>query len=168
MRTAEERYFTTSDGTRLFYRYWPPIGGHLSQTVVLFHRGHEHSGRLQHIVDELDLPSTAMFAWDARGHGRSVDPLTEQTKSNPATMGTLVKDVDEFVHHVSSEFGFALTDIALLGQSVGSVLVATWVHDYAPPVRCMILASPAFSVKLYVPFARPALGSSTEFLETFT
>ncbi len=73
-------------------------------------------------------------------------------------MGTLVKDVDEFIHHVSGKFGFALEDIAVLGQSVGSVLIATWVHDYAPPIRCMILASPAFSVKLYVPFARPALG----------
>jgi len=100
-----------------------------------------------------------MFAWDARGHGRSADQVIEcQANGGPATVGTLVKDVDEFIHHVSSEFGFALEDIAVLGQSVGSVLVATWVHDYAPPIRCMILASPAFSVKLYVPFARLALG----------
>jgi hypothetical protein len=37
------------------------------------------------------------------------------------------------------------------------VVVATWVHDYAPRLRCMVLASPAFAVKLYVPLARPAL-----------
>src|ERR1700682_3318581 len=160
MRTPEERSFTASDGTRLFYRYWPPIGGPASEAVILFHRGHEHSGRLQHIVDELDLPSIAMFAWDARGHGRSVDldPSAKlQTKDSVATMGTLVKDVDVFVHHVCNAFGIALGDVAVLGQSVGSVLVATWVHDYAPQIRCMILASPAFSVKLYVPFARPVL-----------
>jgi alpha-beta hydrolase superfamily lysophospholipase len=35
--------------------------------------------------------------------------------------------------------------------------VATWAHDYAPGIRCMVLASPAFKVKLYVPFARPGL-----------
>jgi alpha-beta hydrolase superfamily lysophospholipase len=159
MRTPEERFFTTGDGTRLFYRYWPSIGGRASRAVVLFHRGHEHSGRLQHLVDELDLPAIAMFAWDARGHGRSAEPLANgRTDANPATMGTLVKDVDEFVHHIAGEFGIAPEDIAVVGQSVGSVLVAAWVHDYAPPIRCMILASPAFSVKLYVPFARPALG----------
>jgi alpha-beta hydrolase superfamily lysophospholipase len=45
----------------------------------------------------------------------------------------------------------------VVGQSVGSVLAATWVHDYGPRIRSMVLASPAFSVKLYVPFARPAL-----------
>ena len=37
------------------------------------------------------------------------------------------------------------------------MLVAAWVHDYAPRLRCMVLASPAFKVKLYVPFARPGL-----------
>lgn len=158
MRTPEERSFSTSDGTCLFYRYWPPVGGPLKQAIVFFHRGHEHSGRLQHLVDELELPSAAMFAWDARGHGRSATanpPI--QNRSKPVAMGAFVKDVDDFVHHISESFGIAVEDMAVLGQSVGSVLVATWVHDYAPRVRCMILASPAFCVKLYVPFARPAL-----------
>lgn len=158
MRNPEERFFTTSDGTCLFYRYWPPTDGRLKQAVVLFHRGHEHSGRLQHLVDELDLPSIAMFAWDARGHGRSATAVPAARNGvKPTTMGTLVKDVDEFVHHISQSFGIGIEDMAVVGQSVGSVLVATWVHDYAPRIRSMVLASPAFSVKLYVPFARPAL-----------
>ncbi|MCW7224678.1 lysophospholipase [Escherichia coli] len=37
------------------------------KVIVLFHRGHEHSGRLQHLVDELAMPDTAFYAWDARG-----------------------------------------------------------------------------------------------------
>jgi alpha-beta hydrolase superfamily lysophospholipase len=141
-----------SDGARLFYRYWPAVDDQATQALILFHRGHEHSGRSQHIVDELELSSLAMFAWDARGHGRSVDVPAE------ASMGLLVKDVDVFVHHVSAEFGIAMENIAVLGQSIGSVLVATWVHDYAPPIRAMVLATPSFSVKLYVPFARFFLG----------
>jgi Putative methyltransferase/Serine aminopeptidase, S33 len=44
-----------------------------------------------------------------------------------------------------------------VAQSVGAVLAATWAHDYAPKIRAMVLASPAFAVKLYVPFARPCL-----------
>jgi alpha-beta hydrolase superfamily lysophospholipase len=161
MRTAEERYFVTSDGSRLFYRYWPSADGVAKQAVVLFHRGHEHSGRLKHLADELDLPSIAMFAWDARGHGRSADT------SGPATMGRLIKDVDEFVNHLSGEFGIAVGDMAIVGQSVGSVLVATWVHDYAPQIGCMVLASPAFKVKLYVPLARPALGLAHKVIGEF-
>jgi hypothetical protein len=46
----------------------------------------------------------------------------------------------------------------VVAQSVGAVLIATWAHDYAPKVRGLTLASPAFKVKLYVPFARAGLG----------
>ena len=42
----------------------------------------------------------------------------------------------------------------MIAQSVGAVLVATWIHDYAPAIRGLVLASPAFKVKLYVPLAR--------------
>jgi alpha-beta hydrolase superfamily lysophospholipase len=151
MRIAEERYCKTGDGTRLFYRYWP-ADRPASQALILFHRGHEHSGRLQHLVDELNLPGLPMFAWDARGYGRSPD----QEGIDPG-FGTLIKDVDTFVRHVSCAHGIAMEDIAIVAQSLGSVLVASWVHDYAPPIRCMVLAAPAFKVKLYVPFARPGL-----------
>ena len=61
---ASEHSFLTSDGTRLFYRAWLP-----SETprraVVLFHRGHEHSGRWEQLVGELGMEGTAFFAWDA-------------------------------------------------------------------------------------------------------
>src|SRR4030095_12053118 len=42
-------------------------------------------------------------------------------------------------------------------HSVGAVIAATWVHDYAPPLRGLVLATPAFRVKLYVPGAIPLL-----------
>lgn len=153
MRSAKECWFDTDDGTRLFYRYWPPEQGKASQAILLLHRGHEHSGRLQHVVDELDLPGMAMFAWDARGHGRS-----RQEKERPANLAKFVKDLDCFARHVSLTHGIAIENMAIVGQSVGSVLAAAWAHDYAPRIRCMVLASPAFKVKLYVPFARNLLG----------
>src|SRR5262245_48352214 len=144
MRTAEEKTFATHDGAELFYRYWPATASGPRRAIVLFHRGHEHSGRLQHIVDELDLPGYAMFAWDARGHGRSPGE-----RGDSPSFAASVKDVDAFVRHVASAHGFALEDIAVLAQSVGAVLVSTWAHDYAPRVRCLVLAAPAFKVKLY-------------------
>jgi alpha-beta hydrolase superfamily lysophospholipase len=153
MRIPEEQFFHTSGGARLFYRYWPALSSPANQAVVLFHRGHEHSGRLQHLVDELDLPGLPMFAWDARGHGRSF----EKDGDGDASMGTLVQDVDDFVRHVTETYAIATEDLAVVGQSVGGVLAATWVHDFAPRIRCMVLAAPAFKVKLYVPLARPTL-----------
>ena len=45
----------------------------------------------------------------------------------------------------------------LLAHSVGAVIVAAWVHDFAPRIRGLVLATPAFRVRLYVPFAVPCL-----------
>lgn len=60
-RIPGEHFFTTSDNTALFYRHWPALQPGAKKVIVLFHRGHEHSGRLQHLVDELAMPDTAFM-----------------------------------------------------------------------------------------------------------
>lgn len=152
MRIAQEGRCPTHDDEELFYRHWPAVSGTPKGHIILFHRGHEHSGRMSHLVDELDLPDYSFFAWDARGHGRS----SGQRGYSPS-IGTSVRDVQTFFNHVSSTHEVRPEDTIVIAQSVGAVLVAAWAHDYAPNIRAMILASPAFKVKLYVPFARTLL-----------
>ena len=154
MRPLQLHTFTTHDGVELSYRHWPattPADGP-RQAVVLFHRGHEHGGRMAHLVDELELPHCDFFAWDARGHG-----LSPGARGDSPSFATNVRDVQTFVEHIGSQHAIAEQDLAVVAQSVGAVIVSTWAHDYAPKVRCLVLASPAFKVKLYVPFARPGL-----------
>lgn len=151
-RQAVERTFATHDGVDLFYRHWPALAARPRGAILLFHRGHEHSGRVAHLPDELDLPDFDFFAWDARGHGRSPGE-----RGFSPSFGTSVRDVETFVWHIGQAYGFAPEAIAVVAQSVGAVLVTTWVHDYAPRIRALVLASPAFKVKLYVPFARAGL-----------
>lgn len=147
---AEPFTFTTSDHEPLFARHWPAMNpGSVRKAIVLIHRGHEHSGRLQHIVDELGRDDTDFFAWDARGHGRSLGP-----RGYSPSIGRSVQDVDEFVRHITTTHGIALNNVVVVAQSVGAVLAATWVHDYAPKIQGLVLAAPAFKVKLYVPLAR--------------
>ncbi|CAM4199051.1 bifunctional alpha/beta hydrolase/class I SAM-dependent methyltransferase [Citrobacter portucalensis] len=153
IRVPDERHFLTSDNTVLFYRHWPaPAPGMTPKVIVLFHRGHEHSGRLQHIVDELAMPDTVFYAWDARGHGYSPG----QRGYSPS-LARSVQDVEEFVRFAAADSQAAMEDVVVVAQSVGAVLAATWAHDYAPDIRGLVLASPAFKVKLYVPFARQGL-----------
>ena len=151
-RQASEHTFPTHDGVPLFYRHWPATGGERRGAVLLFYRGHEHSARMAHLVDELDLPDFDFFAWDSRGHGRSPGE-----RGYSPSLATTVRDVQTFVDHIRENHGLAEEDLAVVAQSVGAVVVATWVHDYAPRIRCQVLASPAFKVKLYVPLARPGL-----------
>ncbi|WIF68278.1 bifunctional alpha/beta hydrolase/class I SAM-dependent methyltransferase [Metapseudomonas otitidis] len=154
MRTENLQTFTSHDGIELNYRHWnatEPSDGP-RQAVLLFHRGHEHGGRMAHLVDELNMPHCEFFAWDARGHG-----LSKGARGDSPDFATCVRDVQTFVEHIADQHGIAQQELAVVAQSVGAVIIATWAHDYAPRVRCMVLASPAFKVKLYVPFARPGL-----------
>lgn len=153
MRVATGKRFTSHDGTEVFYRHWAPETETPAGAIILLHRGHEHSGRVAHIVDELKLPNFAFFAWDARDHGNS-------TTASPrdSDFSDCVADLQSFVDHITSVYNVAVEDIAIIAQSVGAVIAATWIHDYAPKIRCLALAAPAFHIRLYVPLARPGLG----------
>jgi alpha-beta hydrolase superfamily lysophospholipase/SAM-dependent methyltransferase len=146
-----ERRLVLSDGTELFYRAWLP-DARPRAALVLLHRGHEHSGRFADLVQALGLTDTAVFAWDARGHGRSPGD-----RGYAPSFARIVRDLDEFVRHVCRTHGLAIEDVVALGHSVGAVAVAAWVHDHAPRVRAMVLVTPALRVRLYVPLAVPGL-----------
>ncbi len=152
-----ESFMTSWDGAPLCYRAWLPATP-TRHAVILFHRGHEHSGRLAELAEALNLYDTSIFAWDQRGHGKSPG---ERGYADSFT--TIVRDIESFVRFISNEHGIAIDDMAVMGHSVGAVAVAAWVHDYAPPVRAMVLVTPAFRIKLYVPLARPALRLRTHF-----
>src|SRR6266852_6005977 len=130
MLAVEEKTFATHDGVELFYRYWPAVAGAPKGAILLFHRGHEHSGRMAHLADEFDLPDFAVFAWDARGHGRSPGARADEPGSGQVSgarttkwprwplaslasaargfspsLATSVRDVQTFVDHIAASYG---------------------------------------------------------------
>ena len=158
-----EAEFVSHDGTTLFYRAWPVKGRKkLKGAIVLLHRGHEHSGRVVHIPPELGLEGYAFYAWDARGHGRSPGE-----RGYSPSFAHSVRDLDCFVRHICETGGFRNDEVAVIAQSVGAVLASAWVHDYAPRIRALVLAAPAFGVKLYVPFARQGIALWQKLKGTF-
>src|SRR3979411_2445199 len=114
MRHAEQKTFETHDKVALFYRYWPAASGTPRGAILLFHRGHEHSGRMAHLADELGLPDFALFAWDARGQGRSPGE-----RGFSASFGTSVRDVQSFVDHIVADYGIAVSHTPASGKSPG-------------------------------------------------
>src|SRR5579864_4466186 len=146
-----ENTFSSWDGAELFYRAWIPAKP-TNHALLLFHRGHEHSGRWQETVDSLGLEDAAIFAWDARAHGQSPGE-----RGAADSLHDVIKDVDVFVRHISKKHSGPIENMIVLAHSLAAVAVTAWVHDYAPPIRAMILATAAFHVKLYIPFAIPAL-----------
>ncbi len=150
-RVCEEGTFKTWDGTALFCRTWAPAA-QSDKALILIHRGHEHSGRLQDLLDALDLPDFWAFSWDNRGHGKSPGE-----RGHAPSYSALVQDLDSFVRHICAKHHIPMENVAVVANSVGAVTAAAWVHDYAPRIRSMVLAAPAFRIKLYIPFAIPLL-----------
>src|SRR5438876_29880 len=148
---AIEQAMKSWDGAELFYREWIPHEA-TDKAILLFHRGHEHSGRWQETVDLLALTDIAVFAWDARGHGGS-----SGARGAANNFADVIRDVDAFARHISNSYEIPFENMIVLAHSLAAVSVAGWVHDYAPSIRAMILATAAFHVKLYVPFAVPLL-----------
>jgi alpha-beta hydrolase superfamily lysophospholipase len=146
-----EHTLTLQDGSELFYRAWLPEKP-ASKALLLFHRGHEHSGRWLETVAALGLKDVAVFAWDQRGHG-----LSPGERGSAPNLATVIHDADEWARHLVATHGIALEDTIVVAHSLGAVLAAAWVHDYAPPIRGLVLATPSFRLKLYVPLAVPLL-----------
>lgn len=151
-RNCIESTFTASDGQVIFYRAWKPRSNDSGNAVLLFHRGHEHSARWQDFVDTSSMDDCWFFAWDARGHGK-----TEGKRGAADSFARMVLDAQEFSEHLCETYNLSISDFGVVGQSVGAVLAATWIHDYCPPVRAMVLATPALRIRLYVPLAIPSL-----------
>ena len=154
-----ESCYNAYDGTAIYYRYWLTMpleaikqASQPLRQVILLHRGHEHSGRLAELGEHFARAGYQVFAWDARGNGRSGG-----IKDHAESVTELERDLDGFVQLVIEQTGIAIEDTLLVASSIGAVLAAAWVHDYAPRIRGMILGTPALRIRLYMPFAIPSL-----------
>ena len=149
MKTTQDT-FTTFDNNKLFYRTWEHEVEPNGKIVILLHRGHEHSERLESVAENRAFEGYKIYSYDNRGHGH--------TKVAPAyEFMDLVRDLDAFVAFVCDKEGKREEDIFVVANSVAGVVASTWVHDFAPKIKGMALIAPAFKIKLYFPFAKEFL-----------
>lgn len=139
--------FTTDDDLSLHYKAWNADQG-ATRALVLLHRGHEHADRWDSVIPGLTMPDTAIFAWEARGHGQSPG----RRGHGPGFM-QYVRDLECFMRHLEKTHGLKPERTVLVAHSVGGVVAATWVHDFAPRLAGLVLATPALEVNLMVPGA---------------
>ena len=151
MEKWHEGRFRTMDGIVLFYRYKEPKLK--TNNVLLFlHRGHEHSARIMPFANSVSQDEYWCFGFDLRGHGQS-----EGDRAWARNFDVWVNDLNCFVGHISQQFGLSSKNTVLIANSVGSVMALSWILNYAPNLKGCILGAPAFSIKLYIPFALPIL-----------
>ena len=143
---SERLQFTTDDNLSLHYKAWNVQGA--TKALVLLHRGHEHADRWDTVIPALTMPDTAIYAWEARGHGQSPG-----RRGHAAGFMEYVRDLDTFFHHLQRAHGLQPERTVVVAHSVGGVVGAAWVHDFAPRIAGLVLATPALEVNLIVPGA---------------
>jgi len=149
--TLDHQCFYSWDNTKIIYRSWNP-SPNTKGIILLLHRGHEHSARMTVMADFFAEQNYTVFAWDARGNG-----LSEGPRDDAESFSVFAKDLQCFVETITQETQRSTEDMLIIASSMGAVIATSWVHDYAPNIKGMILATPAFNIRLYVPFAIPML-----------
>ena len=158
---AVEGTFQSFDNAALLYREWEHEAEPNGRILIILHRGHEHSERLESIASKPEFSGYKVFSYDNRGHG-----YTEAEASYEFM--DFVRDLDAFVSFVCEKEGKKHEDIFIIANSVAGVTASTWVHDYAPKVRGVALIAPAFKIKLYFPFAKAFLKWAIKFKPELT
>ena len=146
-----ESEFKTFDGVTLFYRYLKPEID-TKNTLLVLHRGHEHSGRVVDISEKLAENNAWCFSFDLRGHGKS-----DGDRAWAPSFNTWVKDLNSFAGHIQQQHQIKTRDMFVVANSVGAVMAVSWILNYNPNLKGCILGAPAFSIKLYIPLALPSL-----------
>jgi len=158
---SERLQFTTDDGLSLHYKTWNVQGA--TKALVLLHRGHEHADRWDTVVPSLMMPDTAVYAWEARGHGQSPG-----RRGHAAGFMEYVRDLDTFFHHLQKVHGLVPERTVVVAHSVGGVVAAAWVHDFAPRIAGLVLATPALEVNLILPGALTSIRAMQKLKEDAT
>lgn len=145
--------FISFDGAEIFYRVWNY--SEKQKTILILHRGHEHSGRLSEFATDSRFSNYNVFAFDLRGHGHTKE------KVSPIFMD-YERDLEYFVKYLNVHYSIRTEDVFIVANSISSIMVAAWVHDFAPSIAGMALLAPAFAIKLYVPFAKEFVALGTK------
>ncbi len=145
--------FKSFDGNEIFYREWnfQPQ----QKNIIMIHRGHEHSERLNDIAQSPQFSKFNIFAFDLRGHGHT------KTKTSSIFMD-YVRDLDAFAKFLQSKYEIKISDIFVVANSIGGVVASAWAHDFAPQIAGMALLAPAFRINLIVPLANEMITLGTK------
>jgi acylglycerol lipase len=140
---------TTADGTDLLVRHWPPdeaeAGGAWAgppwASVLLVHGLGEHSGRYEHVGDQMTSAGLEVQAYDQRGMGGSGG-----RRGDIEHWSQFHDDLAERLAVVRA--GSAGRPVVLYGHSLGGLVVAGYLLTDRPAPDIAVLTSPALDSEL--------------------
>jgi alpha-beta hydrolase superfamily lysophospholipase len=134
-----------SGGLRLFRRAWLPP--RVERTLVVVHGFAEHSGRYDPLGAWFASRGFAVHAYDQRGHGRS-----DGARCHVERFGQFLDDLDVVLACVRDEHPGA--PLALLGHSMGGLVVAAHLAERDPALQAAVTSGAALALSPDLPRAR--------------
>ncbi len=133
--------FRTHDGTPLAIYDWPVEGATL--TTLIVHGLGEHAGRYELLARWLNLKGVAVRAYDQFGHGHSEGP-----RGGLLREGQLPEHLGDLAAATMTEPSFAGRPLALIGHSLGGLIVASAIRRGLVAPKLAVLSSPALAVRM--------------------
>lgn len=144
-----ETTLSAADGTPLFVRHYPAGSARHRRTLVIVHGASEHGGRYDHIARAAVSRGWNVVVPDLRGHG-----LSGGTPVHVASFEQYLDDLDR----VFSHFRLVSNETAVLGHSMGGLIVIRFLQTRPDAVVALVAASPLLGLSTPVPRFTRLLG----------
>lgn len=143
MARHDEGYFSSKDGTRLFWRSAAPDGDATAMVAVVHGYG-DHSGRYTRTMDDLAARGFSTLAVDYRGHGKA-----DGRRADCLKWSDYLDDMAVFWGRVREAAGRLPTFV--LAHSHGSLIATHWAASKPDGLTGLILSAPYYQLALAVP-----------------
>ncbi len=134
--------FKTNDNVNIFVNKWIPENGKIKAIVQIAHGMAEHSERYNDFASKLVAEGFAVYANDHRGHGKTAGSLENIGFFDKEDgWNKVVNDVFELTTIIKKEY--TKTPLFLLGHSMGSFILRTFVMKHSDIINGLILSGTA-------------------------
>jgi alpha-beta hydrolase superfamily lysophospholipase len=143
MARHDEGYFSSKDGTRLFWRSATPEGQPTAMVAVVHGYG-DHSGRFTRTMDELAARGFSTLALDYRGHGRA-----DGRRGDCLHWSHYLDDLAVFWERVREAAGALPTFV--LAHSHGALMATHWAAGKPAGLTGLVFSAPFYKLAFAAP-----------------
>lgn len=143
MKTIEN-HFRASDGELIFYHKFSPENEDVKYAVQIVHGMAEHSARYKEFAEFFTARGIAVYVNDHRGHGKTAQTLENFGVWDYKNAWSLVVDDIKHLNDIIAKENPNI-NIFILGHSMGSFLVKTFLTKYSSGITGAILTGTGYT-----------------------